>query len=91
MIKHLFFDDDFNIIHTQYICLDHDGFASEQAQRYIMALFKDGKDYFKLGKAGRTTDNMYKLLTEYPAFFKRPVEVTLKRKDKFMELVKLTF
>lgn len=93
MIKMLFYGEDLELIHTHYICVEHNGFSGEQAKRFLMSLFNDVKDFFLLGKMHTTNaDNMLLLLNEHPAFFKGVKEVTLKKGDgKYKEIKSMRF
>jgi DNA repair protein RadD len=88
MIKALFYDQDAELIHTHYLCLDHSGYAGDKAQRFMMALFKDMSDYAELGIAGVNVNNCLELLNNNPEYFKKPSAVILApgSNSKFKEL-----
>lgn len=71
MIKMLLMDDEFNTIHKHYLCLDHSGGAQQKAKRFLLDMFKNKKDYCRLGTVGLSVENVFKLFdTNYDAFFK---------------------
>lgn len=97
MIKALMFSTSYDgipeLVHEHYICLNHSGFAGDAAKRFIMSLFKNPKDFYKLGSVGQSVENILPLLQNYPGFFKEIKSVFIKSKDgsRFKELVKVEF
>ena len=95
MIKMIFMTEDYEVIHNHLMCLNHKGIAGDIAKRFLMRLFKNPKDYYKLGAVGVNVTNIHPLLDEhYNTFFKKVVEVTIRpQKDnaKYMEVKSLRF
>lgn len=80
------------LAHEYYLCLEHQGFAGDQAKRNLMALFVDPKDFYILGRAHINVDNVLILLNEHPAFFKQIKNIWLRPgKGGYKELVKMGF
>ena len=78
MLTMLFVDEEANSIHKQYLCLNHQGFAQQQAKRYLSKMFKNKDDYYKLGTVGLSVENVYKLLYyNYDEFFKKIVAIDI--------------
>jgi DNA repair protein RadD len=74
-------------VHKHNILLDHSGKAKLIADQYIKSLFKNEKDYYKVGSIGRNVDNMLLLLQNRPEFFKRIAKIaTGKGQNKYREL-----
>jgi len=93
MIKMLIYGEDAELIHTHYIFLDHPGGMAAKARNFVMELFNDYKDYYELGQAGVTVDNMCHLLNNAEQYFKKIVAVTVRpgANSKFKELVEVEF
>jgi len=93
MIKMLIYGQDAELIHTHYICLDHPGGMAAKARNFVMELFKRYEDYYELGHAGVTVDNMCHLLNNAEQYFKKIVAVTVRpgANRKFKELVEVEF
>lgn len=89
MIKMIFFaDNGLQIIHTHYLCLDHKGFAGDNAKRFFMSLFRDPKDFYKLGNL-ITCQNALMLLNDAPHFFKECLSIDLVQDGKFFKIAKM--
>ena len=79
MIKMLLMNEDFETIHKHYFCLDHSGFAQQHSKRFLLSMFKNKKDYYKLGTVGLSVDNVLKIFEEhYDNFFKKIVAVDIR-------------
>jgi hypothetical protein len=80
MIKMIFYagqEDGYAPLHTHYICLDHKGTAGDLAKRFLMKLFKDVSNLYKLGAVGVSCDNIFPLLQEHAHYFKSVSSITL--------------
>ncbi|MFA5166769.1 MAG: DEAD/DEAH box helicase family protein [Candidatus Paceibacterota bacterium] len=89
MIKMLFWADDelgTQLLHTQFICLNHTGTAQNIAKSFVLKMFKDPKDFYKLGAVGVNVENMFALLTEHPHYFKTVKTITLEPDGRFKKL-----
>ncbi len=74
MIKQNFYagaEDNFELIHTNYI------FQGHALEAFMLGNIKNTKDFYALGAAGKTIDNALMLLVEHPHYFKRVNAVTL--------------
>ena len=72
-------DEGFETIHKHYFCLDHSGFAQQHSKRFLLSMFKNKKDYYKLGTVGLSVDNVLKIFEEhYDTFFKKIVAVEIR-------------
>jgi len=91
MIKMLIYGEGAELIHIHYICLDHPGGMAAKARNFVMELFKRYEDYYELGQAGVTVDNMCHLLNNAEQYFKKVVAVTVRpgANSKFKELVEV--
>lgn len=90
MLKGLFYDDWGTLVHTHYICLDHPGYAGKKAQDFIVNLFKNVSDYYELGQAGVTVENLYYLLNNEEHYFYKITSITIRPQQnntKFKELI----
>jgi len=90
MIKMKFYGANGGEIHTHYLCLDHKGFAGDNAKRFFMSLFKNAKDFYKLGNL-ITCQNALILLTDAPHFFKEFLSIDLVEDGKFFKIVRMEF
>jgi len=85
-IKMLFFYDN-ELVHTEHLKLDTIGFPGEHAARFIMGLFVNIKDYYKLKNHNAiNTKTVYKLLIEQPQFFKNIKKITVVTKGNFKNI-----
>jgi DNA repair protein RadD len=91
MIKIKFFDNDFNLICEKYLMLNHTGFPKEDSNRFLLSMFKRPADFYKLGTVGINVDNIYKLLTEYPDFFKKFKRIWVKHEGRFNKVVRVEY
>lgn len=96
MIRMTFWSNNQLEIHSHYLLLDHSGFARDNSLRFLMKLFKDTHDYYKLlnGQIEINVDNMLVLLENSPEFFKTimGIEIMPQRKNpKYFEIRNLIF
>jgi len=96
MIKMIFLDEKFNAIHKNFLCLNHSGFAQQHSKRFLLSLFKHKSDYYRLGTAGLTVENVIKVFDNgmYSNFFKKIVSVDLqpqKNNKKYFEVKQVYF
>ena len=70
MLKQVFYDSDFNTVHTNFI-------FGDEGNRLIISMLKNPLDFLKIGREGRTPEALYLLLTESPEFFRTPATITL--------------
>ena len=94
MIKMIFFDEEVNVIHKHKISLEH-SWASKKlaAKKFMMKLFKDPQDFYKLGTVGISVKNMLPLLQNHQHFFKQVGKITIApgKNGKYKELKKMVF
>ena len=91
MIKMQFWDENVELLHKHYICLDHRGKAQTIAKAFIMKMFIIPKDFYMLGTVGVNVQNMIRLLQNNPEFFKVIDQITIKPSGQYMELKKMRF
>jgi len=95
MIRMSMWDEDFNKIHDHFLCLDHHGFARDNSLRFLMRMFKNHRDYYKLGTVGISVRNILPLLNNhYDAVFKKIIAVKIrpqKKNTRFNEIKSITF
>ena len=94
MIKMAFYGDNNVVVHDHYICLEYDGFAGDNARRFLMDLFVDPKDFYTLGRSHTTNaDHMLILLSKHRQFFKEIESITLKKVkgSKFKEIKSIKY
>jgi len=96
MIKIDFIDAGFDKIHSHYLCLDHNGIAGTLARKFLMSMFKDTSNYYKLSTKGISVKSVFPILNSekhYDMFFKKISGVSLKpQKDsKYMTVSKVIF
>ena len=97
MIKIKLFDEDISCVYEHYLCLDHKGFARDNSRRFLRSMFKNQADYFKLGIAGLSVDNVIKLMQDpdiYDNFFRIIKSIKIKPQlgnKKYMQLVSASY
>jgi len=94
MIKMLFCDENVTLLHTEYICLEHQGSAKGLAIAKIQSLMKNKKDYYQIGKfeGGHNVKNLLFLFENYyDQYFKRVKKITLQRDGRFNKLISWEF
>lgn len=95
MIKMLLYDEYVSLIHTDYICIEHTGVAKNIATGKIMALLKDKKSYYEMGKhpGGVCVKTLLFLLGDeyYDKYFKAIKQVTLMQDGRFKKLISWSF
>ena len=92
MIKMQFWDENTELLHKHYICLDHVGKAKTIAKSFVMKLFNDPKDFYKIGTVGASVQNMIRLLQHNPEFFKTIDQITIAPGyGQYMKLKKIRF
>ena len=91
MIKMLFYDIDSALICEKYLMLNHKGFAKDDSDRFLMSMFKNPKDFYKMGTVGVTVDNIYKIIYDYPDFFKKFKTIWIKPDGNFKNIVGVEF
>lgn len=67
MIKILFADNDYNLLHTEYICIEHPGKAHNLAVHKVMSLLKNKRDFYQISKfeGGVNVKNLLFLFENY--------------------------
>jgi len=92
MIKMLIYAEYSELVHTHYICLEHPGRMGAKGREFALNLFKNPKDYYELGQAGVTVDNMVHLLNNAEHYFNKIKKVTIRPQtgnSKYKELAEV--
>ena len=92
MIKMLIYTEYAELVHTHYICLEHPGRTGAKGREFALNLFKDPKDYYELGQAGVTANNIVHLLNNAEHYFNKIKKVTIRPQagnSKYKELVEV--
>jgi DNA repair protein RadD len=90
MIKIIMYDEFVSLICTDYICINHTGSAKGLATAKIMALLKDKKSFYHIGKfeGGVNVKNMLFLFENYYSEYFRLIKtVTLQQDGRFKKIV----
>jgi len=95
MIKMFFWRGDYELLHTEYLCIEHTGSAHGLAIAKIKSLMQSpGRDWYQIGKfeGGHTVKNLLFLFNNYyDHYFKTVKNITLTRDGRFNRLLEWTF
>jgi hypothetical protein len=94
MIKMSFFGIDFQYLHSEYLCLEHQGSAKGLAIAKIQSLLKNKKDWYQIGKfeGSHNVKNLLFLFNNYyDQYFKQVKQITLQKDGRFNRLVSWDF
>lgn len=94
IIKMLFYDENVSLLHTEYICLEHQGSARGLAIAKIQSLMKNKKDWYQIGKfeGGVCVKSVLFLLqNHYDQFFRPIKKITLQKDGRFNKLISWEF
>jgi len=90
MIKMLFYDDDVNLLHVEYICVEHTGKAKALAIVKIKELLKNQKDFRDIEnfEGGINVRNLLFLFENYyDQFFKKVKSITIIKGHPFNKFI----
>jgi DNA repair protein RadD len=95
MIKALMYHD-YELVHTQYFCFDHTGFAKDKSVKLFTQMLKNKSDFGELLRmeGGICVDNILPLLTDketYDQYLKRFNRVSLMPEGKYKQMIKWGF
>jgi DNA repair protein RadD len=94
MIKMVFSGNNFEHLHNEYLCLEHQGSAKGLAIAKIQSLMKSKKDWYQIGKfeGGHNVKNLLFLFNEYyDQYFKQVKQITLQKDGRFNKLISWDF
>lgn len=81
MVK-LKFHEGFRLVHEEYLMLDHPGSIANKSKVNFRSMFKNEKDFYKLGEAGHTVENAMIILENHSEYLKKFKSiVTVKTED----------
>jgi len=86
-----YFAYDMEFVFKDYLRLNASGFPKEHSERFLLGLFKNKSDYYKLGPNGRTSENICKLLNNYPQFFNKPNKIYTKNNGRYTNVVGIDY
>ena len=93
IIKMLFYFES-QLLHIEYICLEHSGSAKGLAIAKIQSLMKNKKDWYQIGKfeGGHSVKNILFLLENYyDQYYNDVKSITLTKDGKFNKLISWGF
>jgi len=94
MIKMLFYDEFVSLLHTEYLCIEHQGSAKGLAIAKIQSLMKNKKDWYQIGKfeGGHNVKNMLFLFENYyDQYFHTIKTITVIKDGRFNKLISWEF
>jgi hypothetical protein len=86
-----FFSCGYEFIMKDYLRLNASGFPLEHSNRFLLGMFRNKSDFYKLGTAGRTSENVCKLLNNYPTFFLKPKKIYTRQNGHYTNIVKIEY
>ena len=86
-----FFGLGLEFVFKDQLRLNGSGFVKEHGERALLDMMIDKADFYRLGKAGRSSENVAKLLNTYPQFFKKPVKIVTKNNGQYVNIVGIEY
>lgn len=92
MVK-LKFHEGFRLVHEEYLMLDHPGGIANKSKVFLRDMFKNEKDFYRLGEDGHSVENALIILENHQEYLKTVKSiVTVKEEgDKYKRLVRVVY
>ena len=91
MIKIDFVDENFKLLVSKYLCVEHKGRARDEAIRFLVKMFINLDSFTELSVAGINVDNVILLLESHSYLFKKINKITIDKSGRFTELKEMFF